>query len=188
MSNLQGFGRTGALVLFFSLALVLTGIFVNRVAFKSSHSIPQSTVPALAVTPSIAAGSDDLFEDVTEKAGIRFVHQYCDSRIANIIESNGAGGTWLDYDRDGFMDLYLVNSGPLEGVTHHAPGTVRQPNRLYRNRGNGTFEDVTHKAGLEGAGYCTAAIAADYDNDGHTDLFVTGVGHCYLYRNRGDGT
>ena len=50
------------------------------------------------------------------------------------------------------MDLYLVNSGPLEGVTHPQPGTVRQPNRLYRNRGDGTFEDVTKKAGLEGAG------------------------------------
>jgi hypothetical protein len=94
----------------------------------------------------------------------------------------------LDYNGDGFMDLYLVNSGPLSGVTHEPPGTARQPNRLFRNRGDGTFEDVTKQAGLEGAGYCTAAIAADYDNDGHADLFVTGVGRSYLYHNRGDGT
>ena len=148
----------------------------------------QAAVPALTVTPPIAAGMNDVFEDVTTKAGIRFVHQYCDSRIANILESNGAGGAWLDYDGDGLMDLYLVNSGPLEGVTHHAPGTAREPNRLYRNRGDGTFEDVTEKAGVQGAGYGTAAIAADYDNDGHTDLFVIGVGRCILYHNRGDGT
>jgi hypothetical protein len=84
--------------------------------------------------------------------------------------------------------LFLVNSGPLDGVTHHPPGTVRQPNRLYRNRHDGTFEDVTEKAGLSGLGYCTAAIAGDYDSDGHEDLFVVGVGRCYLYHNRGDGT
>ncbi len=142
----------------------------------------------LPVTPPIAAGPEDLFEDDTAKAGIRFVDQYCDSRIANIIESNGAGGAWLDYDGDGLMDLYLVNTGPLAGVTHEPAGTPRQPNRLYRNRGDGTFEDVTEKAGVAGAGYSTAAVAADYDNDGHTDLFVVGVGRCILYHNRGDGT
>jgi hypothetical protein len=160
-----------------------------RKSVTSSGSGASGTVnPALTVTPPIIPGQDDLFEDVTLKAGIKFVNQYCDSRIANILESNGAGGVWLDYDGDGFMDLYLVNSGPLEGVTHHAPGTKREPNRLYRNRGDGTFEDVTVKAGVQGTGYGTAAIAADYDNDGLTDLFVIGVGQCILYHNRGDGT
>ena len=150
--------------------------------------LAQQPLVGLSVTPALRAGPADIFEDVTEKAGVKFVHQFCDSRIANIIESNGAGGTWLDYDGDGLLDLYVVNSGPLEGVTHHALGTARRPNALYRNRGDGIFEDVTKKAGVEGAGYCTAAIAADYDNDGHVDLFVLGVGRCILYRNRGDGT
>jgi hypothetical protein len=86
------------------------------------------------------------------------------------------------------MDLFLVNSGPLDGVTHHVPGTASEGPRLYRNRGDGTFEDVTVKAGLSGLGYCTAAVAADYDNDGHTDLYVVGVGRSYLFHNRGDGT
>jgi enediyne biosynthesis protein E4 len=153
-----------------------------------SASLAQQPVAALSVTPPLPAEPADIFEDVTEKAGVKFVNQFCDSRIANIIESNGAGGTWLDYDGDGLMDFYVVNSGPLEGVTHHAPGTTRRPNALYRNRGDGTFEDVTKKAGVGGAGYCTAAIAADYDNDGHVDLFVVGVGRCILYHNRGDGT
>jgi hypothetical protein len=84
---------------------------------------------------SIPAAAGDWFEDVTDSAGLKFVHQFCDTRIANILESNGAGGAWLDYNGDGLPDLYLVNSGPLEGVTHHAPGTAREPNRLYRNLG-----------------------------------------------------
>jgi hypothetical protein len=131
---------------------------------------------------------EDLFEDVTGKAGLQFVHQFCDDRIANIIESNGAGAAWLDYDGDGFLDLYLVNSGPLDKVTHHAPGTKREPNRLYHNLKNGTFEDVTEKAGVGGFGYGTGVCAADFDNDGHTDLYVVNVGKSILYRNRGDGT
>src|SRR5579859_5371957 len=186
MNDSKGFGNK-AVLLVSCVVVVVVGLFVKRLSSKPAAptSVP---IIALAVTPNVVSSPTDLFEDVTAKAGIGFVHQYCDSKIANILESNGAGGTWIDYDGDGLMDLYLVNSGPLNGVTHQAPGTTREPNRLYRNRGDGTFEDVTHKAGLEGAGYCTAAIAADYDNDGHTDLFVTGVGRCYLYHNRGDGT
>jgi enediyne biosynthesis protein E4 len=194
----------GACVL---LALVPFGL--NRLARKntetpalppsmrdvSMRSAVRSSVPpgeeaaALAhPTPPVPAKPEDLYEDVTEKAGIKFVHQYCDNRIANILESNGAGGAILDYDNDGLPDIYLVNSGPLEGVTHQKPGTVREPNRLYRNRGEGTFEDVTEKAGVAGAGYGTAAAAADFDNDGFTDLLVVCVGKCILYHNRGDGT
>jgi hypothetical protein len=166
----------------------MAAIAIKWLATGPAASGPRLRTPAQAVTPPVPAGPDDLFEDVTAKAGINFVHQFCDSKIANILVSNGAGGCWLDYDGDGLLDLFLVNSGPLDGVTHHAPGTARQPNRLYRNRGDGTFEDVTEKAGLSGMGYCTAAVAADYDNDGHADIFVTGVGRSYLYHNRGNGT
>jgi hypothetical protein len=140
------------------------------------------------VSGPIAAGPNDLFEDVAQKAGLAFVHQFCDTRIANIVESNGQGLAVLDYDNDGFPDIYVVNAGPLEGVTHHASGTKREPNRLYRNRGNGAFEDVTEKAGVAGSGYGSAVAAADYDNDGFTDLYVVNVGKNVLYRNRGNGT
>ncbi len=187
MNNNKGRSRKVAVVAV-CLVLALAAIAIKWLAARPAAGEPRPPVPALAVTPPVPAGPEDLFEDVTAKAGIHFVHQFCDTKIANILESNGAGGCWLDYDGDGLMDLFLVNSGPLDGVTHHAPGTVRQPNRLYRNRGDGTFEDVTEKAGLSGAGFCTAAIAADYDNDGHTDLYVVGVGRSYLYHNRGDGT
>ena len=106
----------------------------------------------------------------------------------NIMESDGAGGTFLDYDGDGFMDIYLVNSGPAPVLSDAPPGTPRWPNRLYRNRGDGTFEDVTQRAGVEGAGFGTTAAAADYDNDGRTDLLVVNFGSLILYHNQGDGT
>ncbi|MBM3882713.1 MAG: CRTAC1 family protein [Verrucomicrobia bacterium] len=140
------------------------------------------------VTPPIAPTPGDGYEDVTAQAGLDFVHQFCHERIANILLSNGSGGAVLDYDKDGWVDIYLLNWGPLEGVTRAAPGTRRQPNRLYRNRGDGTFEDVTRRAGLDGTGFASAATAGDFDNDGHTDLYVANVGRNLLYRNRGDGT
>lgn len=142
----------------------------------------------LTVTPAIPAAANDLYAEVASGAGIRFVHQFCDTRIANIIESNGAGAAVFDFNSDGWMDLYLVNSGPLERVTNHTPGTKREPNRLYRNRGDGTFEDETKTAGVAGSGYGVAAAAADYDSDGHVDLFVVNVGKDILYRNLGNGT
>ena len=139
-------------------------------------------------TPPIVANPNDWFEDVTARTGIDFVPQFCHRRIANILLSNGSGGVVFDCDRDGLMDIYLLNWGPLDGVTDAPPGTPRQPNRLYRNRGDGTFEDVTRKAGLEGSGFASAAVAGDFDNDGYPDLFIANVGRSLLYRNRGDGT
>jgi hypothetical protein len=175
------------------LASLLTGCNQSNdlslpAAGNTTPTNPPVSRGELTITPPVPAGPNDVYEDATAKAGINFVHQYCDSRIANIIESNGAGAVVLDFDNDGFMDIYLVNSGPLEGVTHQAPGTIREPNRLYRNRGDGTFEDVTQKAGVSGSVYGVAAAAADYDNDGFTDLFVVNIGKSTLYHNRGNGT
>jgi hypothetical protein len=129
-----------------------------------------------------------VFEEITQKAGLDFVHQLVNGKIDNIMKSDGAGGTFLDFDGDGFMDIYLVNSGPAPVLAEAPPGTPRWPNRLYRNRGDGTFEDVTKRAGVEGTGFGTSAAAADYDNDGHTDLLVVNFGSLILYRNEGDGT
>jgi hypothetical protein len=138
--------------------------------------------------PRIVAGPNDWFEDVTGRAGLGFVHQFCHTRIANILLSNGSGGAVLDYDRDGLVDIYLLNWGPLQGVTALSSKAPRQPNRLYRNRGDGTFEDRTRQAGLAGSGFSSAATAGDFDNDGYTDLYIVNVGRNSLYRNRGDGT
>lgn len=129
-----------------------------------------------------------IFEDVTRQAGLDFLHQLANGLLDNIMKSDGAGGAVLDYDGDGFMDLYLVNSGPVPGLSDAPAGTPRLSNRLFRNRGDGRFEDVTSRAGVEGRGFGTTAAAADFDNDGHTDLLVVNFGELILYHNRGDGT
>ncbi len=165
------------------LALPLTSCRRKPPVVPSSDGQPAS----FTVTPPIPAGPDDLFEDTTAKAGITFVQQYCDDRIANILESNGSGFVVFDYDNDGYMDLYFVNPGPREGVTHQ-PGAKREPNRLYHNNRNGTFTDVTEKAGVAASGFSIAAAAADYDGDGKVDLYVVNVGKNILYHNNGDGT
>ena len=98
----------------------------------------------------------------------------------------------FDYDGDGRLDIFFVNGASIDD-----PMPVdKQPdksselywNRLYRNNGDGTFTDVTVKAGIQGTGYDMGVASADYDNDGHADLYVTGVGHNTLYHNNGDGT
>lgn len=169
-----------------ALASALAAAACHRKASEPTDTAAQPL--AFTVTAPITAGPNDLFEDVTAKAGITFVQQYCDDRIANIIESNGSGVIAFDYDNDGYMDLFFTNPGPLPGVTHEAPGTARQPCRLYHNNRDGTFTDVTEKAGVGGAGYAVAVAAADYDGDGWEDLYVVCVGKSILYHNNHDGT
>ena len=166
--------------------LIFGGAIVVGTKQSSRPLGPMST--RRSPTAPVAARPEDWFEDVTQRAGIDFTHQFCHKRIANILLSNGSGAVVFDFDNDGFVDIYLLNWGPLEGVTAAPPGTKREPNRLYRNRGDGTFEDVTRRAGLEGSEFSSAAAAGDFDNDGYTDLYLANIGHNQLFRNRGDGT
>jgi len=124
------------------------------------------------------------FTDVAAQAGIRFVHDRGSTPAHRLPEMVGAGLAWLDYDNDGWMDLYLVQSGPLPP----APGGEKSRDRLFRNNHDGTFTDVTDKAGLRDTAYGMGAIAGDYDNDGFVDLFVTGYRGNILYHNNGNGT
>jgi len=130
------------------------------------------------------------FVDVTAGAGIGFVHSIGDDELSNIVESSGAGCVFFDYDNDGDLDIYLVNGRYLETVSsargRHLAGKLK--NALYRNNGDATFTDVTEKAGVGDAGFGMAAVAADYDNDGDRDLFVTNYGRDSLYLNNGDGS
>ena len=96
----------------------------------------------------------------------------------------GGGVALFDFDDDGWLDIYFVNGCPLPFDQQSPP----RPNKLYRNRRDGTFEDVTERAGVGGRGYGMGCAVGDFDNDGHDDLFVTGLNQTVLYRNRGDGT
>ena len=133
----------------------------------------------------LAAPAPALFEEVPpERSGITFVHENAMSAERYLPETMGPGCAFLDYDNDGWMDVYIVNSGPADFYTPKTP--LR--NALYRNNRDGTFTDVTEKAGVTGGTFGMGVAVGDYDNDGYADLFVTGYGRCILYHNNGDGT
>jgi hypothetical protein len=125
------------------------------------------------------------FEDVpAERSGLAFVHENAMSPERYLPETMGPGCAFLDYDNDGWMDVYIVNSGPCDFFQPRTP--LR--NALYRNNRDGTFTDVTEKAGVAGGTFGMGAAVGDYDNDGYPDIFVTAYGRCILYHNNGDGT
>src|ERR1035441_10196958 len=133
-----------------------------------------------------------VFLDTAAKAGITF--QLLSSRTPQkyLIESMPGGVAMLDYDGDGFEDLFFVNGARLQNpMPPGAPPDKSDPkywNRLYRNNGHGGFIDVTEKTGLQGQSYGMGVAVGDYDNDGRPDLYVTNFGRNILYHNNGDGT
>jgi hypothetical protein len=138
---------------------------------------------AAATTALTADDSRPQFADVTREAGIAFQHVNGASLDKHLVETMGAGGVFFDYDRDGWVDVFLVDSGSLADPA----AAVRARHRLYRNRGNGTFADVTDQSGIRHSAYGMGACAADYDGDGDSDLYITNDGPNVLYQNRGDG-
>lgn len=125
------------------------------------------------------------FVDVVPAAGITFRHDNAASPEKYLIETMGSGCGWIDYDQDGLLDLYLVNGGATKV---YRPGHPLR-SALYRNDGDGTFTDVTEKAGVAAEGLFGMGVAVgDYDNDGYPDLYVLGYGRSILYHNNGNGT
>lgn len=124
------------------------------------------------------------FVDVAESAGLAaFVHTDGGSGRKFFVEQMGSGVAMLDYDADGWQDLYFCSGQPLPGYEGPKPS-----NRLFRNRGDGTFEDVTERAGVGCGRYSIGVTVGDYDNDGYLDLYICCFGPNVLFRNRGDGT
>ena len=122
------------------------------------------------------------FVNVTAEAGIRFQHQNGRSEKHFIVETLGSGVAVLDYDSDGWVDLYFVNSGVISQPDENGQ------NALYRNLGDGTFADVTLSSGTGDTGFGVGVTVGDYDNDGDPDLYITNAGSNVLYCNNGDGT
>jgi len=131
------------------------------------------------------ADAAPLFQQVRpETSGILWTHDNAMSKEHFLPEALGPGCAFLDYDNDGWMDIYLVNSGPSDFYKPTKP--IR--NALYKNNRDGTFTDVTEKAGVPGGTFGMGVAVADYDNDGWPDIFVTSFGNCILYKNNRDGT
>jgi len=142
----------------------------------------QETAPG---PPPGDSGARFRFVDVASEAGLDRVVLAGRPGKDHLLDSAGTGAAWLDYDRDGWIDAYIVNGWKLDGDRV----VERGRNALYRNRGDGTFEDVTENAGVGGEGHWGSGVAvADYDANGWPDLLVTNFGPNVLYRNRGDGT
>lgn len=140
---------------------------------------------ALILVAAAAAHGQIRFEDIAAKAGLKFELRNGATGDFHQPELMLGGVAVLDYDRDGCMDIYFTNGATMSGLKKTGP---QYSNRLFHNNCNGTFTDVTGKAGAAGEGYSMGVAAADYDNDGFPDLFVAGVNRNILYRNRGDGT
>jgi enediyne biosynthesis protein E4 len=163
----------------FALALLTAAAVAVITLAGCRERAPGAGPPAAAEVPSHPV----VFHDVTAAAGIRFVHHSGAFGRKYLPETMGSGLAFLDFDGDGRPDLFFVNGADWPG---HRQGTFTPA--LYRNRGDGTFEDVTEKAGLAVEIYGIGVAAADYDNDGATDLFINALGPDRLFHNRGDGT
>ena len=165
---------------FFLLAAICSGADNEKMAGEA------------AVVASASSIGTAQFTDVTAVWGINFEYLASHTSKKYLLETMGSGVALFDYDNDGRLDIFVVNGAPLADPT--PKGTIPQKtgpeywNRLYHQKSDGTFEDVTEKAGLQGVGYGMGVAVGDYDNDGYEDLYVTAYGGNKLYHNNGDGT
>ncbi len=153
---------------------------------------PLLTVAAavtLVATNAIGAQADHSstirFEDITARSGVNFVADSSPSPNKNQPETMISGVALIDYDNDGYPDLFFINGAAIPSLKKGSP---KYYNRLYHNNHDGTFTDVTEKAGLAGDGYDMGVAIGDFDNDGWPDIYVASVTKNHLYRNNGDGT
>lgn len=136
----------------------------------------------------VPAATEDYFQEIGKEIGLDFIHSIGDKELTNIVESSGAGAAFLDYDQDGNIDLYICSGTWLKGLSDLDKPDEMPGNHLYHNRGDGTYEDVTEKAGVGGPWYCMGVTTGDINNDGYPDLFVSNYGFNVLYKNNGNGT
>ena len=180
-------GRSGSRRAFF------VALFGLLVPCAGAQKAPEATVRAEGSVQAAGAKLEAAkFTDETSALGINFEYVASHTSKKYLIETMGSGVALFDYDNDGRLDIFVANGTPLKDPT--PKGTIPQKagpndwNRLYHQKSDGTFEDVTEKAGLQGVGYGMGVAVGDYDNDGFEDLYVTAYGGNRLYHNNGDGT
>ena len=157
---------------------------------KNNYIVLQFTI-IIFVLSNLTSGQSPrvTYTDITREAGIDFKYNFGDLTYQNILESSGSGVTILDFDNDGYMDLYMLNGTYLEGISDSTGIIFKDThNQLYRNNADGTFTDVTAEAGIGNCEWSMAAGAFDYDGDDDTDIYLLNYGPNVFYLNNGNGT
>jgi enediyne biosynthesis protein E4 len=166
--------------------------FLCPLLFTIASAQTKTAEDVTSSEPASTVESPGKFVDITAKSHLLFNSQASHTPTKYLIETMGSGVALFDYDNDGRLDIFFVNGAPLSSTT--PKGTIPQKtdskywNRLFHQKKDGTFEDVTEKAGLQGIGYGMGVAVGDYDNDGYEDLYVTSYGGNRLYHNNGNGT
>jgi hypothetical protein len=159
---------------------------------RTGRSYESGTPARKPPNPLPQAQSPVTFTDITAQSGVTFRHAASPTSQKYLPETMGGGVALFDYDNDGRLDIFFTNGArlldPMPKDARPDKSDPRFRNRLYHQKPDGTFEDVTERAGLRGDGYSMGVAAGDFDGDGFVDLYVTGLGGGVLYRNRGDGT
>jgi hypothetical protein len=174
-----------------------TGVFKSRVTkclifslvviYGCGHNKKTSEAKENSST-SVPAVNTEFFQEIGQQIGLTFTHSIGDNELNNIIQSDGGGAAFLDFDQDGFMDIYACSGTWLEGFSKSEKPAELPGNHLFRNRGDGTFEDITRKAGTGGPWYSMGITVGDFDNDGDPDIYLSNYGPNVLLRNNGNGT
>ena len=162
--------------------LFLFGFSLFLIGCQSNSKSPSKT----AYKSPLA--NNDYFQEIGQEIGLDFVHSIGAKEMTNIVESVGGGAAFLDYDQDGFIDIYTCSGTWLKGFSKSEKPSNASTNHLYHNLKDGTFEEVTEKAGVGGPWYSMGVTVGDFNNDGFPDIYVSNYGPNTLYKNNGDGT
>ena len=168
------------------IAYLLAMLIISLAGCQSGNKNASDRENQPVKPPPVA--NDEYFQQIGQEIGLDFVHSIGEEHLNNIIESDGGGAAFLDYDQDGYIDLYVCSGTWLEGFSKEDKPDRLPGNKLYRNRGNGTFEDVTQKAGVGGPWFSMGVTVGDFNNDGFPDLYISNYGSNALLKNNGNGT
>jgi len=168
----------------FPIFLIVLSLFV----FISCKTNNESDNSKKITTFEPPKENNEFFQEIGQEIGLDFIHSIGTDEMTNIVESVGGGAAFLDFDQDGYMDIYTSSGVWIKNFSKGEKSKQGLSNRLYKNNGDGTFLDVTKKAGVDASNYSMGLTVGDYNNDGFPDIYVSNYGSNTLYKNNGDGT
>ncbi len=148
----------------------------------------KSSDAAQKLNASLPPSNNEYFQEIGKEIGLDFIHSIGDHDLNNIVESSGGGAAFLDYDQDGYIDIYVCSGTWLKGFSKGEKPEKLPENHLYRNRGMELLKMLHEKAGVGGPWYSMGVTVGDYNNDGYPDLYLSNYGLNVLLKNNGNGT